>query len=186
MTLGGVILILLVAPVLAAQAPPPLGAKVGIVDFAQAVRETRDAKAVRDSILYQFARSAALLRMQDEELQAERQRLNQMSTFSLLPGQRRAKKMLARNIESQSKSLQRQQEAARLADHFQQAQLQGLGKQMSSFLEVYARKYGYLIILRGQVVNAQLAAAAEDLTADVVKRFDEASHLLEVTDPPQL
>jgi Skp family chaperone for outer membrane proteins len=170
-----VVLFLLTAPFLTAQAL--LTGKIGIVDLAQAIRQTEDGKATRDSILNAFAGRIARLKLEDAELEGQREKLKRISRSKWLLWRFKESNKLARVIQERSNALQQDREKTRDAiDRRQQWQINALGVRMALFLDAYAKEYGYSLILQGDVITILPTVVVENITADVVRRYDEAAN----------
>jgi Skp family chaperone for outer membrane proteins len=150
-------------------------AKVGIVNLTQAILNTRDGRAARAYMEAEFNPDLDRLKKEEARLQAKRDQLKKISRHLWIPGRRRNIRKLTAEIESDNKTLRRHREDNQQVVETTRTRLMNvLGKRMNSFLTAYAKDYGYSLILQGDVITAAPELKQEDVTRDVVKRYDMA------------
>ena len=149
--------------------------KVGVVNLTQAILDTRDGRAARVYMEAEFRPDLDRLKTEEANLQAQRDQLKKISKHKWIPGRRGKTRKLTLEIESNDKALRRHREDSQRVVEITRTRLMNvLGKRMDSFLGTYAKDYGYSIILQGDVITAPADSKQEDVTRDVVKRYDLA------------
>jgi outer membrane protein len=151
--------------------------RVGIVNLQQAISETRDAAAARGYLQARFDPVTARLRSEELKLKGEQDRLtiNRARSLEWLPWRRRADRKLGRDIDRQTKAYRRHQEDAHAAAAYEQQYLvDAIGLRLQSILAAYANESGYSLVLAGdQPLAASSGVTTEDITKDIVKRYDD-------------
>ena len=153
-----------------AQAPAP--GKVGIIQIQSAILSTKDgAKAMADMQGRFGPRKEGLDKKQNEIAQMQNQLRAGSATMS-----EEARTKLARDIDQQTKALNRDTEDAQA--EVQQAEdkiYQGLGQRLMVVINKYARDNGYSLIM--DVSNPQtpvvFAADSIDITKDIIELYDK-------------
>ena len=153
-----------------AQAAAPT--KVGIINIQAAIIGTKDGQAAAK----QLEERSAPKKKQLEGLQAEitglRDKLNKMSSV----GSEDEKRKLMGEIDSKTKSFNRQVEDAQAElDQDQGRVLNELGGRILAVLDKYAKDNGYAVILDVSQQNTPVLFAANtvDVTKDVVELYDK-------------
>lgn len=149
--------------------------KVGVVNLQEAILDTRDGRAARDYMEAEFRPDIERLKTEEAGLQAKRDKLTKINRHKWIPGRRGKIRKLTAEIESDNKALRRHREDNRqVVENTRTRLMNVLGKRMDSFLGTYAKDYGYSLILQGDVITASPDLKQEDVTRDVVKRYDLA------------
>jgi outer membrane protein len=146
--------------------------KVGIIHIQKAIVETKDGQKAAADLQAKFEpkrKELEGLKQQIDGLQAQlRNGSNTMSD--------EAKSKLIRNIDENTKSLNRKQEDAQAElDQEQQRILNDLGGKLMVVIQKYAQDHGYTLIL--DVSNPQgpvlYAANGIDITKDIIDLYDK-------------
>jgi outer membrane protein len=172
-----------------AQTPPPAPApgppptKVGIISSFEALAATKEGQKAIDEMNKSFQpRKEALDKLQ-AQIQSDQAKLkNGAATLSV-----DAQKKLNADIEANTKTLNRQTEDAQSDAQEQEGKImQELGTKMMTVLTKYAADGGYAVIIDvgNQQQGSVIWAAAEvNITADIVKLYDEKYPLSAATTP---
>jgi outer membrane protein len=163
------------APAAAAPAPAagPAPTKIAIINITQAILGTRDGQAAAAALQTRFAPRQQELQKRQQEIAGLREQLSKGSaTMS-----QEAKDKLMRDIDTGTKALNRESEDAQAdLDQEQGKVQQDLGGKIMAIIDQYAVKNGYAVVL--DVSNPQSpvlwAAAAVEITGDIVKLYDQA------------
>jgi outer membrane protein len=156
-----------------AQAAVPT--KVGIINIQAAIGSTKDGQKASAELTGKFAPTKARLEKKQADIEADKTTLskggNAMSAEQ--------KEKLMRDIDQKTKSLNRDAEDAQAeVDQETGKIMQVLGERVMVVLRKYAQDKGYALIL--DVSNQQtspvlVAADGIDVTADIIKLYDENS-----------
>jgi outer membrane protein len=163
-------LVLGMAAMVHAQAP----AKVAIIHVQNAILQTKDGQKAATELQGRFAPKKADLDKKQADIATLQDQLRKGSaTMS-----EDAKAKLMRDIDANNKSLQRDTEDAQADLDAEQGKImQELGSKVMAVLEKFATANGYALVL--DVSNPQTpvlwAASAIDITADIVKLYDQAN-----------
>jgi Skp family chaperone for outer membrane proteins len=153
------------------------GGKVGLVKLTQAISETRDGETARNYLHAKFDPVMARLRAEELSLKGERDRLavNRQRSLEWLPWRRGTDRKLAREVDHKTKAYRRRQEDARAAAEYEQQRLlSAISRRMKSVLAAYAQDSGYALVLTDdQVLAVSPEVTTEDITKDLVKRYDD-------------
>ncbi len=153
----------------------PVAGKVGVVNLTQAILETRDGRAARDYLEVEFRPEVVRLKAEEADVDAQREKLKKISKHKWLPGRRKKIRELALEIDRKNKDFRRHREdSQQVVENTRTRLMNILGKRMNSFLDRYAKDNGYSLILQGDVITASPDLTEEDVTKDVVKRYDLA------------
>ena len=159
-----------------AQAQPPRpfpeGAKFAVIDIQRVASESNEGKVSTQKVQALNQKKVAELSEMNKKLQADQQKLQTSGT--MLNEQARAE--LERGIDRQQKELQRAQQDAQ--DEVQQLQ-QDLQNTFQSKLYPVIQKIvtekGIQMLFSHRDAGIVYADPGLDLTAEVIKRFDEAA-----------
>ncbi|HWB83680.1 MAG TPA: OmpH family outer membrane protein [Bryobacteraceae bacterium] len=160
------------APFVHAQTPAPT--KVGIIHVQNAILSTKDGQKAQSDLATRFNPKKAELEKKQANIAALQDQLRKgNATMS-----DDAKNSLVRQIDADTKSLNRENEDAQ-AD-LEQAEskiYQDLGQKMMAVIDKYAKEKGFAVIL--DVSNQQTpvlwASNSVDITTDIVRLYDEAN-----------
>ena len=150
----------------------PATTKVGIIHIQNAILSTAEGQKAASELQAKSAPKAKELEKKKAEIEALRDQLSKMSGVA----SDEAKQKLAREIESKTKSFNRDVEDAQ-AEMGQEEQkvLNELGNKMLSVLDKYAKDNGFSLVLdvsNQQTSNVLFAANGIDVTNDVVKLYN--------------
>ena len=163
-------LVLGMAAMVHAQTP----AKVAIIHVQNAILQTKDGQKAASELQGRFAPKKAALDKKQADIAALQDTLRKGSaTMS-----EEAKAKLARDIDANNKSLQRDTEDAQADLDAEQGKImQELGNKVMAVLEKYATANGYALVL--DVSNPQTpvlwASQTIDITSEIVKLYDQAN-----------
>jgi outer membrane protein len=163
-------LVLGMAAMVHAQTP----SKVAIIHVQNAILQTKDGQKAATELQGRFAPKKADLDKKQADIATLQDQLRKGSaTMS-----EDAKAKLMRDIDANNKSLQRDTEDAQADLDAEQGKImQELGSKVMAVLEKFATANGYALVL--DVSNPQTpvlwAASAIDITADIVKLYDQAN-----------
>jgi outer membrane protein len=147
--------------------------KVAIINVQNAILQTKDGQKAATELQAKFKPKKDTLDKKGADLAGLRDQLNRGSaTMS-----EDAKNKLVRDIDSGTKSLQRDTEDAQAdLDQEQGKVMQDLGGKIMVVLEKYATANGYSLVL--DVSNPQTpvlwASQTIDITTEIVKQYDQA------------
>ncbi len=157
----------------APQTPGVLPTKIAIISVQQAIMSTGDGKKAAAEMQAKFnPRQDALKKMQADIQSMQDQMKKGSATMS-----DEAKSKLARDIDSKTKVFQR--DADELNADIEQENgrlMQDLGSKMQAVWEQYLPQNGYalLIDVGSQQTPVLWAAAAVDITPEIIKLYDQA------------
>lgn len=154
-------------------APAAIPTKIAIINIQQAILGTADGKKAAADLQTRFSpRKSTLEKRQADVQQMEDQLRKGSATMS-----DEAKARMQRDIESNTKSLQR--DAQDLNDDVDQENgklMNEIGGKMMQVIEQYATQNGYAVVL--DVSNQQSpvlwASASTEITGDIVRLYDQA------------
>ncbi len=157
-------------PASAPATPPPT--KVGIIYFQNAIVSTKDGQKASADLTSKFGpRKAELEKKQSNIAQLQDQLRKGSNTMS-----DEAKQKLMREIDQDTKSLNRETEDAQAdLDQEQNKIWQELGQRMMAVMDKYAKDNGYTVILdvSSQQTPVLFAAAGTDITQDIIALYDK-------------
>ena len=167
---------LIVLPVLAlacglsawAQSAPQ---KFAIINMQQVILETKDGKQAVTELKAKFAPKEAEFQKRAEELQRKQDELRK--TENTISEEKKA--TLARDIDSMTKSLQRDTDDAREdVNQEQQKILNDLGAKVMAVLNKYAvdKQFTMVFDISGQPNNVMFATNSIDITRDIISLYD--------------
>jgi len=154
-----------------AQAPPT---KVAVIQVQTAILSTKDGQKAAGELQGKFAPKKAEIDKKQADIAAMQEQLKKLQAT----GSEEVKTKLMRDIDSANTKLQRDtQDAQADLDEEQQKIMQELGGKMMAVVEKYAQSNGLAMVI--DVSNPQTpvlwAAQAIDITAEIVKLYDQAN-----------
>jgi outer membrane protein len=150
-----------------AQAPQ----KLAIINMQQVILETKDGKAAIAELRAKFAPKEQDIQKRAEELQRKQDELRK--TENTISEDKKA--ALARDIDSMTKSLQRDTDDAREdVNQEQQKALNELGGKIMQVLNKYSNEKQFTMVfdVSGQPNNILFASTAIDITHDIIMMYD--------------
>jgi outer membrane protein len=162
--------LVLAAATLAQAQPAPT--KVGIIQIQQAILSTKDGQKALADLQARFGpKKAELEKKQNAIAQMQQQLRSGSATLS-----EEAKNKLVRDIDQNTKSLNRETEDAQAeVEQAENKIMQDLGQRIMAVINKYARDNGYALIL--DVSNPQtpvvFAADTIEITKDIVDLYDK-------------
>lgn len=150
-----------------AQAPQ----KLAIINMQQVILETKDGKAAVAELKAKFAPKEQEFQKRAEELQRKQDELRK--TENTISEDKKA--ALARDIDSMTKSLQRDTDDAREdVNQEQQKVLNELGGKIMQVLNKYSNEKQFTMVfdVSGQPNNILFASTAIDITHDIIMMYD--------------
>lgn len=150
-----------------AQAPQ----KLAIINMQQVILETKDGKQAVQELQAKFAPKQQEFQKRAEDLQRKQDELRK--TENTISEDKKA--ALARDIDSMTKSLQRDNDDVREdANQEQQKMLNELGGKIMQVLNKYASEKQFTMVfdVSGQPNNILFAATAIDITHDIILMYD--------------
>jgi len=165
-----------------AQAAVPT--KVGIINIQAAIGSTKDGQKASAELTKKFEPTKTRLEKKQAEIEADKATLSKGGNAMAAE----QKEKLMRDIDSKTKSLNRDAEDAQAeVDQETGKIMQTLGERVMVVLRKYAQDKGYALIL--DVSNQQtspvlVAADGIDVTADIIKLYDENSPAPSSSAPP--
>ncbi len=154
-----------------AQATPT---KVAVIQVQTAILSTKDGQKAAGELQGRFAPKKAEIDKKQADIAAMQDQLKKLQAT----GSDEVKTKLMRDIDSANTKLQRDtQDAQADLDEEQQKIMQELGGKMMAVVEKYAQSNGLAMVI--DVSNPQTpvlwAAQAIDITAEIVKLYDQAN-----------
>ena len=154
-----------------AQAAPT---KVAVIQVQTAILSTKDGQKAAGELQSKFAPKKAEIDKKQADIAAMQDQLKKLQAT----GSEEVKTKLMRDIDGANTKLQRDtQDAQTDLDEEQQKIMQELGGKMMSIVEKYAQSNGLAMVI--DVSNPQTpvlwAAQAVDITAEIVKLYDQAN-----------
>lgn len=147
-------------------------AKVGIINIQAAIIGTKEGQAAAKELDAKSAPKKKALEALQAEIAGLRDKLNKLSSV----GSEEQKQSLMRDIDTKTKSFNRQVEDAQAElDQEQGRVLNELGGRMLAVLDKYAKDNGYAVILDVSAQNTPVLFAANgiDVTQDVIALYDK-------------
>jgi outer membrane protein len=165
-------LVLGVAPL--AHAQGQAAAKIGIIHVQNAILSTKDGQKAANELQAKFAPKKAELDKKQNEIAALQDQLRKGSATMSDD----AKNKIMRDIDSNTKALNRETEDAQAdLDQEQGKLMQELGQKLMGILDKYAKDNGFSVVL--DVSNPQTpvlwASNTIDITNDIVSLYDKAN-----------
>jgi outer membrane protein len=146
--------------------------KIGIINIQAAIIGTKEGQAAAKELESRSAPKKKELEKMQAEINGLRDQLNKMSSV----GSDEQKQRLMRDIDTKTKSFNRQVEDAQAElDQDQGRILNELGGKMLTVLDKYAKDNGYSVILDVSQQNTPVLFAANgiDVTQDVIGLYDK-------------
>lgn len=165
----------------AAAAPPaapapsagPTPTKVAIINITGAILGTKDGQVAASALQARFAPRQQELQKKQAQIAALREQLSKGSaTMS-----QEAKDRLMREIDTDTKALNRDTEDAQADLEQEQGKVQqDLGGKVMAIIDQYASKNGFAVVLdvSSPQTPVMWAASAVDITPEIVKLYDQA------------
>lgn len=150
-----------------AQAPQ----KLGVINMQEVILKTKDGQKAVADLQAKFAPKQAEFQKRAEELQRKQDELRK--TENTISDDKKA--ALARDIDSMTKSLQRDSDDVREdANQEQQKMLNELGGKIMQVLTKYSNEKQFTMVFddSGQPNNILYAATAIDITRDIIALYD--------------
>jgi len=149
-------------------APPT---KVGVIHIQNAIIGTKDGQKAANDLQAKFEPKRKELEKRQADIAALQDQLNRgRNTMAA-----EAREKLIRDIDQQTKALNRSTEDAQMEmDQEQNRVLQDLGQKMMAVIDKYARDNGYTLILDVSSPQTPVLyiSSGIDITADIVKLYD--------------
>ncbi len=167
-------LALCAVPFAHAQSGAAVPNKVGIIHIQNAIISTKDGQKAANELQTKFApKKSELEKKQSTIAQLQDQLRKGSNTMS-----EDAKQKLVREIDQNTKSLNRETEDAQAElDQEQNKIMQELGQRLVAVMDKYAKENGYSVIL--DVSSPQtpvlFAASGIDITQDIIALYDKSS-----------
>lgn len=156
-----------------AQSPAPT-TKVGVIHIQNAIIGTKDGQKAAAELQTKFDPKRKELEKKQADIAALQDQLNKgRNTMSV-----EAREKLIRDIDQQTKSLNRNTEDAQMEmDQEQNRVLQELGQKMMAVIDKYARDNNYTLILDVSSPQTPVLyiSSGIDITQDIVKMYDANS-----------
>jgi len=156
----------------AAPAQTPAQTKVGIIHIQNAIISTKDGQKAASELTARFApRKGELEKKQSTISQLQDQLRKGSNTMS-----EEAKQKLMREIDQNTKSLNRETEDAQAElDQEQNKIMQELGQRIMAVIDKYAKDNGYALILdvSSQQTPVLYATNSIDITQDIIALYDK-------------
>jgi outer membrane protein len=170
-----------------APAQPPTATKVGIIHIQNAIISTKDVQKAAAELTTRFApKKTDLEKKQSTIAQLQDQLRKGSNTMS-----EEAKQKLMREIDQNTKSLNRESEDAQAElDQEQNKIMQELGQRIMAVIDKYAKDNGYALILdvSSQQTPVLYATNSIDITQDIIALYDKnapaSSSAAPATQPP--
>src|SRR6476660_2319766 len=146
--------------------------KVGIIHIQNAIISTKDGQKAAKDLQDKFAPTRTRLEKKQAEVEADKAKLNQGANAMSAE----QKEKLMRDIDQKTKSLNRDTEDAQAElDQEQGKIMQELGQRIYAVIDKYSKDKGYSLILdvSSQQTPVLFAANDIDITADIVKLYDQ-------------
>jgi len=154
------------------QSQTPSQTKVGIIAFQNAIISTKDGQKAAAELTAKFApRKSDLEKKQSTIAQLQDQLRKGTNTMS-----EDAKQKLMREIDQNTKSLNRETEDAQAElDQEQNKIMQELGQRIIAVIDKYAKENGYSLIVdvSSQQTPVIYAANSIDITQDIIALYDK-------------
>lgn len=158
----------------AAPAQTPPQTKVGIIAFQNAIISTKDGQKAAAELTTKFGpRKSDLEKKQSTIAQLQDQLRKGSNTMS-----EEAKQKLMREIDQNTKSLNRESEDAQAElDQEQNKIMQELGQRIIAVIDKYAKENGYALIVdvSSQQTPVLYATNSIDITQDIIALYDKNS-----------
>lgn len=152
----------------------PAGTKVGIIHIQNAIASTKDGQKASADLQAKFEPTRTRLSKKQQELEADKTKLNQGA--NAMPADQKEK--LMRDIDAKTKSLNRDTEDAQAElDQETGKIMQELGQRIMAVINKYSKDHGYSLIIdvSSQQTPVLFAANEIDITADIIKLYDQNS-----------
>jgi outer membrane protein len=157
-----------------AQGGPAAGTKVGIINIQNAIFSTRDGQKAIADLQAKFDPTRSRLAKKQADLDADKAKLSQGANAMSAD----QKEKLMRDIDSKTKSLNRDTEDAQAESEQEQGKImQELGQRVMAVLNKYAKDHGYSLIMdvSSQQTPVLFADPAIEITGDIIKLYDQNS-----------
>jgi outer membrane protein len=147
-------------------------AKIGIINIQSAIAATKDGQKAAAELNGKFTPTRTKLEKKQQEIEADRARLNQGSNAMSAE----QKERLMRDIDQKTKSLNREAEDAQAeVDQETGKIMQELGGRMMAVINKYAKDKGYSLVLDVSSQQSPVLFAPDDITEEIVKLYDANS-----------
>ena len=150
-----------------------LPSKVAVISVQQAIMATKDGAAAGAALQQKYAPKQAEFEKRKADIDALTEQLRKGSATL----DEAAKARLTREIDSKTKALQRDaQEANEDTQQDMNKVYNEIGDKMLQIIEPYAYQNGYAVVLdvAGQQTPVIWAAGSANITADIIKLYDQA------------
>jgi outer membrane protein len=157
-----------------AQGAPAAGTKVGIIHIQNAIASTKDGQKASAELQAKFEPTRTRLSKKQADLEADKAKLNQGA--NAMPADQ--KDRLMRDIDTKTKSMNRDTEDAQAElDQETGKIMQELGQRIMAVINKYSKDHGYSLIIdvSSQQTPVLFAANEIDITADIIKLYDQNS-----------
>ena len=146
-----------------------------------AIAQTKDGQKAAADLSAKFAPTRTRLEKKQAEIEADKARLNQGSNAMSAE----QKDRLMRDIDAKTKALNRDAEDAQAeADQESGKIMQELGGRMYTVLQKYGKEKGYTLILDVSSEQTPVLWAPDDLTAEIIKLYDQNAPAPAAAAPP--
>lgn len=148
--------------------------KLAIINMQEVILQTRDGKQAVNDLKAKFAPKEQEFQKRSEDLQRKQDELRK--TENTISEEKKA--ALSRDIDSMTKSLQRDTDDAREdVNQEQQKVLNELGGKIMQVLNKYSADKGLTMVfdVSGQPNNILFASSAVDITHDIIALYDQSA-----------
>ena len=153
-----------------AQSAPPAGAKTGIIYLRTAIISTQEGRKALADLHAKFEPTKTKLAKQQAAIQADQASLNQGN--NALSAEQKEK--LMREIDRKVKALDRETQYAQAAyDEEESKIMEELGQRIMVVIDKYSLANGYALILDVGAQQTPVLFAANNITSDIIKLFDQ-------------
>jgi outer membrane protein len=148
------------------------GVQVGIINMQEAIASTKDGQKAAAAFNAKFEPVRQKLARKEAEIQAGHAKLNQGGNAMSAE----QKQKLIRDLDQKTTALKRETEDANAEQEQEQGRiLQELGQQVMAVIDKYSKDNGYSLILDVSSQQTPVLFASHNITADVVKQYDQNS-----------
>jgi outer membrane protein len=161
-----------------------LPSKVAVISVQQAIMATKEGAAAGAALQQKYAPKQAEFEKRKADIDALQEQLRKGGATL----DEAAKAKLTRDIDGKSKSLQRDaQEANEDTQQDMNKVYNEIGDKMLQIIEPYAYQNGYAVVLDvgGQQTPVLWAAGSANITADIIKLYDQAHPNTSVAPAPK-
>ena len=155
-----------------AQSTPPAGSKTGIIYLRTAIISTQEGRKALADLHAKFEPTKTRLAKQQAAIQADQASLNQRSNTASAE----QKEKLMREIDRKLKALDRETQFAQAEyDEEEGKIMEELGQRIMLVIDKYSLANGYALILDVGAQQTPVLFAANNITSEVIKLFDQNS-----------